>query len=235
MNKKQTKRSQALKWIAATVLTAAVAACSSPELPPANNYTALPDIEGESKAHEADSPQQNYLDNASSVIEAVPVTNETEPDVSNFAESSSVTAVDKGKNPASSKTSDKDWAAASPKLLNLSIGDTEAAVVEKYGKALDNYTLSDGPESISVYEYNGFAVGLNTSKKVQFVELFGANIQAGLSGLQIGDKLDAALDALGKPDTQTDYLLTYQAEGAFLKLDLDPAVDEVISIKLLMS
>jgi hypothetical protein len=43
---------------------------------------------------------------------------------------------------------------------------------------------------------------------------------------------DIAIKALGKPDSQSSYLLTYKTANSLLKLDLDPESREILSIKL---
>jgi len=231
------KRNQALKLAAVAALTVIAAACSNPEVSHNKPYATELPANKEQNVHKADSPQKNYFENIAQNGTAEPV--EAEAATDNYANTESSQSTDHADSPkshdSSTRTKDAVWLSEQPSLLELSIGDSEQQVNERYGDALDSYLLSDGTEQIQVLEYEGFAVGINEKDKVHFVELYARSYKPGLSGLQIGDTLDEALKALGKPDTQTDYLLTYQAEGAFLKLDLDPSLNEVISIKLLVS
>ncbi|RXZ80166.1 hypothetical protein EBB07_19605 [Paenibacillaceae bacterium] len=124
------------------------------------------------------------------------------------------------------------WDSALPKLNSLAIGDSKESVVKRFGEPNESYTLADEKESLTVSEYNGFSVGFNDTHRIQFIEIYDANVATGLNGLGIGDAEDAALKALGKPNSHTSYLLGYKAAGALLKLDLDPKSKEIISIKL---
>lgn len=134
-----------------------------------------------------------------------------------------------GKTPVPSE----DWSMISPQLLGISIGDSDSLIESQFGKELDRYSLIEEAGDIQVLEYDGFAVGLNTGGVVHFVEVHSSHIAAGLSGLRIGDKPEKAINELGKPDTQSDYLLVYDAEGAMLKLDVDPDANKIVSMKLL--
>lgn len=222
-------RSQSIRWAAASALAIVIAGCQSVEdaNPYSGNLIASPDpINSESG-----SPQKTYLETITA-----PVTDEPAPtaaDNESNAETSSLHEDDASLASVSHNHKDSTWAAADPLLHGLAIGDNEKTVRGLYGEEIDSYKLEDEFESITVLEYDGFAVGLNKKKTVQYIEVFDKQADTGLSGLRIGDKLDRALDELGKPETQTDYLLTYHADGAFLKLDIDPTLNEIISIKLI--
>lgn len=126
---------------------------------------------------------------------------------------------------------EKKWDPKAPKLHDIALGDSETALDRKLGKPSDSYDLEDETEMLHVKEYDGFAVGF-VSGKVRFVEVFKAKTSAELNGLHIGDNKDAALKALGKPDTNTSSVLAYKAAKALLKIDLEPKTGTIISIKL---
>ncbi|WP_168120622.1 hypothetical protein [Paenibacillus sp. HB172176] len=125
------------------------------------------------------------------------------------------------------------WNASLPKLSGISMLDTSSSVIAEYGSEKDSYMLGEEPLQVKVLEYEGISIGFDNQNSVQFIEVYSDQIPAGLNGLKIGDSPDDAYSLLGKPDTQTEYLLTYQAEGALLKLDIDPGSNRIISIKLL--
>ena len=83
-----------------------------------------------------------------------------------------------------------------------------------------------------VSDYEGFSIGYDSKYKVKFVEVFDQEVKTGLNGLKIGQLGEEAVKALGKPSSHNTYTLGYKADGAFLKLDLDPQSNEVVSIKL---
>ncbi len=92
--------------------------------------------------------------------------------------------------------------------------------------------MEEQKETSYVSEYKGFWVGFDTKNKVKFVEIFDSEVKTDLNGLKIGQPGEDAIKALGKPSNHNTYTLGYKADGAFLKLDLDPQNNEVTSIKL---
>ncbi|MCQ6563098.1 hypothetical protein [Paenibacillus mendelii] len=127
---------------------------------------------------------------------------------------------------------EKKWDPKAPKLHGIALGDNETALDRKLGKPSDSYDLEDETEKLHVKEYDGFAVGFGADNKVKFVEVYKAEASAELNGLHIGDNKDAAVKALGKPDTNTSSVLAYKAAKALLKIDLEPKTGTIISIKL---
>jgi hypothetical protein len=217
---------------AATTLIVILAGCQSAPPPPERSGNHDPSAHAET-AETADSPQKTYSEQNNRQTGDEPNTNVA--DLSNdanaaAAETDKPTGAKAIVETASEKAS---WSASAPKLHTLSIGQAAAAVFESFGDELDSYMLDEEGDRIQVLEYDGFAVGLNSRKTVQYVEVYGEHISPGLSGLTIGNKADAAVKLLGKPDKQTTYLLMYKAKGALLKLDLDPDNKKIISIKLL--
>lgn len=124
------------------------------------------------------------------------------------------------------------WDPKAPKLRGIALGDVQSALDRKLGKPTDSYELEDESEKLHVNEYDGFAVGFGADAKVKFVEVYKAGVSTELNGLKIGDNKDAAVKALGKPDTNTLSVLAYKAEKALLKIDMEPKNGTIISIKL---
>jgi hypothetical protein len=122
-----------------------------------------------------------------------------------------------------------------PTLLGLALKTPKNDVLAKLGSAKNKFVMDDDADPITVYEYAGFSVGFNKNDTLEFVDMRSADIDPGLHGLRIGQKLEDAVEALGKPDTNTSYVLTYKSEGTVLKLDLDPKNGTIRSIKLFAS
>jgi hypothetical protein len=217
-----------------SALVILLAGCQSAATAPPVSYTSSP-VPAQTKKNPApDSPQKTYSEQADNELQTdVPSSNRVDTTSDTSAETSTIHKTGDTKATVKTQNEDAFWSADSPKLQGIAIGDSDMTVNQLYGKPADSYTLDDENESIKVLEYDGFAVGINDHKKVQYIEVYGKSISAGLSGLRVGDDPEAALRALGKPGKQTAYLLIYEAEGALLKLDLDPAHNEIVSIKLL--
>ncbi|TNJ65273.1 hypothetical protein FE784_15745 [Paenibacillus hemerocallicola] len=119
-----------------------------------------------------------------------------------------------------------------PSLMGIRLTDTKAAVKQKFDEPVSEFEMDDEKDPLTVFEYEGFAVGFNTAGKVEFIEITSKDVNAGLGGLRLGQKVKDAETALGKPDTNTTYALHYKADGTILKLDIDPKTEAIQSIKL---
>ncbi|MFE5319144.1 DUF4309 domain-containing protein [Paenibacillus sp. NPDC056579] len=121
---------------------------------------------------------------------------------------------------------------AKPTLLGLTLKSAPDAVTGKYGKPKEQFQMDDETDPITVYDYTDFLVGFNKQNQLQFIDIRSSDINPGLNGLKLGQSTAAVFKALGKPDTNTSYVMTYKSKGAILKLDIDPKTDKVNSIKL---
>jgi hypothetical protein len=137
-----------------------------------------------------------------------------------------------GSTPARTQKAFDGYTAEKPLLMGVAIGDTKDRTVTLHGSPTGSYTMEDGDDPITVSEYEGFYVGYNKKQLVEFVEIADASVDPGLNGLQLGQSTSVALNALGKPDASTDYVLTYKTKGTVLKLDVDPKTKSVQSIKM---
>lgn len=122
--------------------------------------------------------------------------------------------------------------AGKPTLMGLTVNDPRDKVIERFGNPENHYTMQDETDPITVFEYPDFSVGFSSSNTVQFIEVNSDRINPGLNGLRLGQKVDDAIKAIGKPDTNTDYVLGYRSSGVILKLDTDPKTNVIHSIKL---
>jgi len=125
-----------------------------------------------------------------------------------------------------------NYNASKPTLMGLSLNASKAAVIGKFGEPKSQHILADDAGSVQVFEYNDFAIGFKGDGRLEYVEVLSDRIDPGLRGLKVGQKTSDAIAALGKPNVNTGYVLTYESEGAVLKLDIDVTVDQVLSIKL---
>ncbi|WP_052488132.1 hypothetical protein [Gordoniibacillus kamchatkensis] len=100
-----------------------------------------------------------------------------------------------------------------PTLLGLALKTPKDDVLAKLGAAKNKFVMDDDADPITVYDYTDFSVGFNKNDTLEFVDVRSADIDPGLHGLRLGQKLEDAVAALGKPDTNTSYVLTYKSEG----------------------
>jgi hypothetical protein len=119
-----------------------------------------------------------------------------------------------------------------PKVMGLALNDIQQNVVSRYGEPNESYVMEDPAEPITVYQYEGFSVGFNSGKRIQFIDVSSDKVNPGLNGLQLGQTTSQALNLLGKPDTNSAYVLSYNTASAILKLDIDPTTKTIQSIKL---
>lgn len=118
-----------------------------------------------------------------------------------------------------------------PTLLGLALKTKADDIVGQFGKPADQFLMEE-EEPITVYDYTDFLVGFNSAKELQFIDVRSKDVDPGLNGLKLGDKVADAVKALGQPDTNTSYVIAYESEGALLKLDVDPKTQVINSIKL---
>ncbi|CAM4197944.1 hypothetical protein L1N85_15650 [Paenibacillus alkaliterrae] len=219
---------------AASALVILAAGCQSAATTPEDPLTSSLGAGHNQTDNEPDSPQKTYSEqNDDERATEEPHTNRADTTSDTSAETSTLNKPEDTKATVETESEKSSWSSSDPKLHEIAIGDAVSKVSKLFGKEIDSYTLEEETGAIQVLEYDGFAIGINGGKTVQFVEVYGEHVSSGLSGLRIGDKPEAALRLLGKPHKQTTYLLTYEAENALLKLDLDPAHNTIVSIKLL--
>jgi hypothetical protein len=184
---------------------------------------------GSQLQHEPNSPQETYVNQAESGDLPVNPSPEVEQQEADIASNAAT-----GKKPVKSEETEAKWSAELPQLRGLSIGATQESVIRAYGEPDDEYPIASGDEKLTIMEYKGFTFGIHQGI-VSFIEVYGAKVSTGLDGLRIGDDMKTAIDKLGKPDRSTSYVLSYLAEDATLKLDLDPKTQQILSVKLFTS
>ncbi len=121
---------------------------------------------------------------------------------------------------------------AQPRLMGMTVGDSQEFVTQMHGLPQEMTTMSDGEQKLTVYHYDGFMIGMNVQQVVEFITVMSSHVESGLNGFHIGGTVEDAIHSLGEPSTENDYVLAYQNEVALLKLDVDPATNEVITARL---
>lgn len=119
-----------------------------------------------------------------------------------------------------------------PTLMGLKLEANKSTVLTKFGDPTSEHKLEDDGGVINVMEYDDFSVGFNSEAKIEFVEIQSNQIDPGLGGIKVGSKTSDVFTALGKPTSNSSYVITYESSGAILKLDVDIDKDQILSIKL---
>jgi hypothetical protein len=119
-----------------------------------------------------------------------------------------------------------------PTLMGLKLGTSKDVVLERFGKAKKQFVMDADEDAIQVYDFTDFSVGFNSKDVLEFVDVHSTEIDPGLRGLRLGQKVQDAIAILGKPDTNSTYVLSYKSQGTLLKLDIDPNESTIQSIKL---
>jgi hypothetical protein len=130
------------------------------------------------------------------------------------------------------EASASEFSSKLPKIMGLAIHDQQEKVIAQYGKPAESFVMEDPTEPITVYQYEGFSVGFNNANEIQFIDVNSAKVNPGLNGLHLGYTSSQALEALGKPDKNSSYVMSYNRKTAILKLDIDPKTKLIQSIKL---
>ncbi|MCR8643921.1 DUF4309 domain-containing protein [Paenibacillus sp. N1-5-1-14] len=119
-----------------------------------------------------------------------------------------------------------------PTLMGLSLQSSRESTINKFGKPPSQFKMEDDADIINVLEYKDFSVGFNNVNKLQFIEIRSPYIDPGLNGVRLGQKAQDVFSALGKPDQNSAYVLSYKSKGTVLKFDMDIKADRIQSIKL---
>ncbi|KRE69799.1 hypothetical protein [Paenibacillus sp. Soil750] len=117
-----------------------------------------------------------------------------------------------------------------PTLMGLKLGTPKASVLERFGKVKKQFVMEE--DNIEVYDFNDFSVGFNSKGTLEFVDVHSIDIDPGLHGLRLGQSQQDAIAILGKPDSNSTYVLSYKSQGTLLKIDIDPHDNTIQSIKL---
>lgn len=120
-----------------------------------------------------------------------------------------------------------------PSLANIKLGSSDKDVVKKYGLPADTYLLPGDKQTVNIWEYEGYSIGLNENDKVVYVEISSSDVSTGIRGLLYGMSGSEAAQLLGIAKDDHTNVLAIEVSGGWLKLDLDPDTQKVLSLKLL--
>ncbi|WP_052475937.1 hypothetical protein [Cohnella kolymensis] len=123
--------------------------------------------------------------------------------------------------------------ADAPSLCGIGFGASEGDVIGLYGVPDDSYVLPGDDNSIQIWEYRGFSVGMSNDNTVVYVEISSAEVRSGILGLSKGMKGGQAAELLGVRQPAGSNVISLQVAGGSLKLDLDPDSQAVLSLKLI--
>jgi hypothetical protein len=118
-----------------------------------------------------------------------------------------------------------------PTLMGIALGASADVVTQRFGEPTEKHMLPDESEEAAVFSYPGFTFGIRDGK-VLFVEVSTRSVSPGLNALRLGDSREDAVQKLGAPSADSEYVMSYIADGAVLKFDLDPETDRIHSMKL---
>jgi hypothetical protein len=159
------------------------------------------------------SPSEQPPDNSSPSVEAATVQPEEIPDDSTT--------------PAAS------FQKKSPSLAHLVLGQSDKEVVRRYGPPVEAYPLPGDDQAVEIWEYDGFSVGMNDKDSIVYVEISAEGIDTGIRGLSYGMQGSQAAELLGLSPDELTNALSVEVAGGWLKIDLDPDNQKVLSFKLL--
>jgi len=142
----------------------------------------------------------------------------------------------KTQNGTNNNTNKKEEKAAfdpsNPSLLGLHVNDSIQKLLDRFDEPAKEYTLDDEDDPMTVYDYETFTVGFTKSQKLEFVTIQSDKVDPGLNGIRLGSTAAEVTKALGEPDTNTTYVISYKSKNAILKIDVDPKTEKIQSIKL---
>jgi len=234
-----TKRRYVRFWLTAAMVSALVAGCNTTK-PAATNPEAsgsaprfgqepvIPQPTGNGPNVTGDITKPEDSGATTVAVEPQTPPKVTPPPTDKKVETSSDT-----KPPASKPDSSTlQYDAKKPALMGVRLTDSKPSVKQKLGDPVSEFVMEDEKDPIDVQEYDGFSIGFNSKGFVEFIEITSKDVNPGLNGLRLGQKVKDAETALGKPDTNTTYALHYKAGGTILKLDIDKKTEAITSIKL---
>lgn len=119
-----------------------------------------------------------------------------------------------------------------PVLMKISLTDKKDDVLDLYGEPLETVILDSNFDPIQVFKYEHHSVGFDNTGQVVFVEVTSTDAITGLNGIKIGSTISQVLQAFGEPNHLTDYVISYEFENAIIKMDLNPSLKTIVSIKM---
>jgi hypothetical protein len=119
-----------------------------------------------------------------------------------------------------------------PTLMGLRIGDLAEKFIEQWGQGNDILRVDDPDSPYTVYSFPGISIGVDMNRTLMFISIDSAEIDTGLGGVKVGQKIEEAIQLLGPPSTNSKFVVSYRTNTTILKLDVDPERNIILSIKL---
>lgn len=210
--------------LALAVTMAACGSSNAAEAPPAAQGTVVPTA--------TLAPSGTPAGGSVTVASDIPSPPEKAPGTNNYVQQAGNEAKPSAAATSKPKKTYDSYTVEKPQLMGVAIGDSQESVVKLHGAPKSQYRMDDAEDPINVYEYDGYHIGLNPQKQVEFVEVASSEEDPGLNSLRLGQTTAEAAKALGKPDSSTDYVMTYKTKTTVLKLDIDTKSKTIQSIKL---
>lgn len=225
-----------LKIWGALLLSASLVSCNSyPAAQQASGTSGDPPlISSPDRLPAATSSKQPHIQVHQQRPSATPKPSESLPDKQPDASPPSVeasTVKPKPTEPAASP--DRSFEPKSPSLAGIKLGAADKEVVKHYGLPADTYVLPGDKQTVEIWEYDGFSIGLSDKNKVVYVEIVSSDVDTGIHGLSNGMDGSRAAELLGIPSDDQANVMALEVSGGWFKLDLDPDTQKVLSLKLL--
>jgi hypothetical protein len=221
-----------LKIWGSLLLAAGLASCSSPASQPISGPTdhppsILPTTFSVSNTSQDDT-EHLYLEKPSaSSSPASPSPEPVTPTSNSAVEASNIPPTEQVLPPGTPFQPDL------PSLARICLGVSDKVVVQLYGLPAGTYPLPSEKQSVDIWEYAGFSIGLNTNNRVVYIEITSSDVDTGIEGLLSGMNGAQAAQILGVDDDTDTNVLAVEVTGGWFKIDLDPETRQVMSLKLL--
>jgi len=218
------------------LLSASLVSCSSSQdVPQATSASHAPAKPSGSKAPLREAQPSDPTPTKTEEAPSPSETHSAAPSHDPEASAPSVEAATVHPSPAQEKASGKSsFQSKSPVLAHLKLGSSDKEIIKRYGPPAETYPLPDDAETIDIWEYGGLSIGLNERDKIVYIEVNSADVDTGIEGLAVGMKGSKVAEALGIPGDERTNVLSMEVAGGWLKIDLDPDTQNILSLKLLL-
>ncbi|MBB6729418.1 hypothetical protein [Cohnella zeiphila] len=149
---------------------------------------------------------------------------------------------DAGKHPVDAAAASRDerdspsdvaFDSRNPTLAGLALGMKQSEVDKRLGSSASEYDLPTAGGTVHMAEYDVATVGFGPGSSVVYVEVSKPGADSGLLDIGVGQRGKQAAGTLGLPFASETRVLSEPVEGGLLKIDLEPAAQMVVSIKLI--
>lgn len=150
---------------------------------------------------------------------------------SNKAEIASKDDSNASPDPGAANLNERPFRLDRPSLMGFTLSTPSHEVKAAYGEPQSTYEMQTGKGSVTVYEYDGFTFGFR-GDRMEYVSVHSPEIDPGLNGIKVGSQADQLHSKLGKPVTDSGYVITYELGNQILQISNDPAKNAIQSILL---